>query len=270
MPPLFYCFSHSKFPFVLLQFTLKSKKKSWILSIKRKNDFLLTSTSFRDVSWIRRKEPIPFMESYQEGCCCISWYCIWWGKVPKVNRTNHRGLDSTYYQSVIGSQIYAMLCTRPDIAFTISQLSQFNSCPTTAHLAVAKDVSDISSTCLIWDSHSVGALDYNMRHMKGVHMNLILYVHCNNFQLCRTPPWQTLLLRESKRNIFLMLTLEKYLDLPKRFVLNGKLLPLWNAVGKLFSISSRYTSLKLSKNVDLGEPINKRLPSIKITLFYIQ
>jgi len=117
---------------------LEIQKKSWILSIKRKNDFLLTSTSFQDVSWIRRKEPIPFMESYQEGCCCISWYCIWWGKVPKVNRTNHRGLDSTYYQSVIGSQIYAMLCTRPDIAFTISQLSQFNSCPTTAHLAVAR------------------------------------------------------------------------------------------------------------------------------------
>ena len=116
---------------------LEIQKKSWILSIKRKNDFLLTSTSFRDVSWIRRKEPIPFMESYQEGCC-ISWCCIWWGKVPKVNRKNHRGLDSTYYQSVIGSQIYAMLCTRPDIAFTISQLSQFNSCPTTAHLAMAK------------------------------------------------------------------------------------------------------------------------------------
>src|SRR5436190_20235175 len=46
---------------------LEIQKKSWILSIKRKNDFLLTLTSFQDVSWIRRKEPIPFMESYQEG-----------------------------------------------------------------------------------------------------------------------------------------------------------------------------------------------------------
>jgi len=47
-------------------------------------------------------------------------------------------LNSTYYQSIIGSQMYGMLCTRPDIAFAISQLSQFNSCPTTAHLSAAK------------------------------------------------------------------------------------------------------------------------------------
>ena len=47
-------------------------------------------------------------------------------------------LNPIYYQSIIGSQMYAMLCTRPDIAFTISQLSQFNSCPITAHLAAAK------------------------------------------------------------------------------------------------------------------------------------
>ena len=47
-------------------------------------------------------------------------------------------LDPTYYQSIIGSQMYAMLCTKPDLAFAISQLSQFNSCPTNAHLAAAK------------------------------------------------------------------------------------------------------------------------------------
>ncbi len=47
-------------------------------------------------------------------------------------------LNSTYYQSIIESQMYAMLWTKPDLAFAISQLSQFNSCPTTTHLSAAK------------------------------------------------------------------------------------------------------------------------------------
>jgi hypothetical protein len=40
------------------------------------------------------------------------------------------------YQSVVGSQIYAMLCTRPDLGFAVSQISQFGA----THEAVAKRV----------------------------------------------------------------------------------------------------------------------------------
>ena len=47
-------------------------------------------------------------------------------------------IDSTYYQSIIGSIMYPMLCTRPDLAYTISQLSQFNAAPVMAHLSAAK------------------------------------------------------------------------------------------------------------------------------------
>jgi hypothetical protein len=47
-------------------------------------------------------------------------------------------IDSTYYQSIVGSIMYPMLCTRPDLAYTISQLSQFNATPTMAHLSAAK------------------------------------------------------------------------------------------------------------------------------------
>src|SRR5271170_3285508 len=42
------------------------------------------------------------------------------------------------YQAMIGSVMYAMLCTRPDLAYTIQQLSQFNSNPTKAHFQAAK------------------------------------------------------------------------------------------------------------------------------------
>jgi len=41
------------------------------------------------------------------------------------------------YQSIIGSLMWFMLCTRPDLAFTVSMLSKFNDAPTTEHLAVA-------------------------------------------------------------------------------------------------------------------------------------
>jgi hypothetical protein len=44
------------------------------------------------------------------------------------------------YQNLVGSQMYAMLCTRPDLAFGISQISQFGTNPTSTHEAVAKQV----------------------------------------------------------------------------------------------------------------------------------
>jgi len=46
--------------------------------------------------------------------------------------------DQKQYQSNVGSQMYAMLCTRPDLAFTISQISQFSSNPSTIHESAAK------------------------------------------------------------------------------------------------------------------------------------
>ena len=41
------------------------------------------------------------------------------------------------YQSVVGSLIYAIVCTRPDLAFTLSRLSKFNANPTNIHMAAA-------------------------------------------------------------------------------------------------------------------------------------
>ena len=43
-----------------------------------------------------------------------------------------------YYQSVAGSLMHAMLGTRPDLAYTVSILSKFNSNPSDKHLMAAK------------------------------------------------------------------------------------------------------------------------------------
>jgi len=44
------------------------------------------------------------------------------------------------YQSLVGSLMYHMTATRPDLAYTISVLSKFNSSPTVQHLLQAKRV----------------------------------------------------------------------------------------------------------------------------------
>jgi len=46
----------------------------------------------------------------------------------------------TTYQSMIGSLIYLVTGTRPDLVYTISFLPQFSSCPTEEHIKAAKHV----------------------------------------------------------------------------------------------------------------------------------
>ena len=47
-------------------------------------------------------------------------------------------IDSNEYQSIIGSLMYAAIGTRPDLAYTTTFLSQYNSTPSTKHLQAAK------------------------------------------------------------------------------------------------------------------------------------
>ena len=44
----------------------------------------------------------------------------------------------TWYQQAIGSLMYAMICTRPDIAYAVIKLSQFMTRPTTQHVQAVK------------------------------------------------------------------------------------------------------------------------------------
>jgi len=48
--------------------------------------------------------------------------------------------DATAYQQIIGSLMYSVTGTRPDLSYTITLLSQFNSSPSTKHLTAAKRV----------------------------------------------------------------------------------------------------------------------------------
>ena len=48
--------------------------------------------------------------------------------------------DRQLYQSLVGSLMYLMTATRPDLAYTVSTLSKFNSGPTDKHLFAAKRV----------------------------------------------------------------------------------------------------------------------------------
>jgi hypothetical protein len=49
-----------------------------------------------------------------------------------------QGIEQELYQSMVGSVIYAMLGTQPELAYPISILSRFNARPTTAHYKAAK------------------------------------------------------------------------------------------------------------------------------------
>ena len=53
---------------------------------------------------------------------------------------NDRLVDQRNYLSIIGSLMYAALGTRPDIAFAVTKLSQYNHEPRTSHLTAAKRV----------------------------------------------------------------------------------------------------------------------------------
>src|SRR5437667_120819 len=46
--------------------------------------------------------------------------------------------DPSYYQCIIGSLMYAVTGSQPDLAYIVTFLSQFNSCPSKSHLQAAK------------------------------------------------------------------------------------------------------------------------------------
>ena len=48
--------------------------------------------------------------------------------------------DPTLYREIVGSLIYIMTATRPDLSYVVTRLSQFMASPTSMHLNVAKDV----------------------------------------------------------------------------------------------------------------------------------
>lgn len=66
------------------------------------------------------------------------------------------GKDKLWYQSAVGSLMYLMLCTRPDITYAVSQLSRYSSNPTDKHKTAVKHVfrylQGTSNLGLVFDS----------------------------------------------------------------------------------------------------------------------
>lgn len=67
-------------------------------------------------------------------------------------------VDQTSYRQMVGSLIYAMVCTRPDLSYAVTKLSQKLSCPTASDLMMLKHVfrylKKTSSYCLIYSKSS--------------------------------------------------------------------------------------------------------------------
>ena len=59
--------------------------------------------------------------------------------LPSILHAPHALLSATR-SAMVGALGYLMNCTRPDIAFVMSRVAQFTSCPTTKHLAAVKHI----------------------------------------------------------------------------------------------------------------------------------
>ena len=58
-------------------------------------------------------------------------------QLPVLNKAE---VDITEYQRCIGSLMYLMICTRPDIAYSVGVLSRHVSCSGKAHMQAVKRV----------------------------------------------------------------------------------------------------------------------------------
>lgn len=63
------------------------------------------------------------------------------------------------YQSAVGSLIYAMLDTRPDIAFAVSVVSRYSSNPTEAHYSIVKRIFRYLRATVHWHLTYKGPLE---------------------------------------------------------------------------------------------------------------
>ena len=74
-------------------------------------------------------------------------------------------VDVHNYREMVGSLVYAMVCTRPDISFIVTKLSQHLANPTTGDLVMAKHVF----------RYLKGTLDYGLFFHKNDHVQLFAY-----------------------------------------------------------------------------------------------
>lgn len=77
--------------------------------------------------------------------------------------------DPRLYREIIGNLLYLMTCTRPDICYAVSNLSQFLSKPTHEHLQMSKAVL----------RYIKGTKDYGLKFIKSI-QSISLIGHCDS------------------------------------------------------------------------------------------
>ena len=82
-----------------------------------------------------------------------------------IANKNKMANDEIDYRDLIGSLIYHMVATRPDIAWVITKLSQFFNNPTSEHISAAKRVL----------RYLKGTRDQKLTYMKQTRLNLVGY-----------------------------------------------------------------------------------------------
>ena len=84
---------------------------------------------------------------------------------PKANTGQATVAEITRYQSIIGSLLYLMIGTRPDIAFAVTHLSQFSTNPTEDHYRAAVHI------C----RYLVGSQDYKLVYSREADKGLVTF-----------------------------------------------------------------------------------------------
>ena len=118
------------------------------LSLKFRMKDLGELSSFLGIKFQQSKEKVTMSQEHylrnvlksfgMEDCKPRSTPCE--PNLKSYEESNAEIKDITDYRRMVGTLIYAMTCTRPDLAYTVTKLSQHLSCPTSADWAMLKHV----------------------------------------------------------------------------------------------------------------------------------
>ena len=86
---------------------------------------------------------------------------------PKANTGQATAAEITHYQSIIGSLLYLMIGTHPDIAFAVTHLSQFSTNPTKDHYRAAVHI------C----RYLVGSQNYKLVYLQQADKGLVAFTN---------------------------------------------------------------------------------------------
>ena len=90
--------------------------------------------------WGPPEHPSDTSHAFSASCCRLPIRPVPGTKLSVEDQSSNGGsrVDSTEYRSYVGSLLYAAMTCRPDISYTVKELSRFLVEPLQAHLQAAK------------------------------------------------------------------------------------------------------------------------------------